>query len=217
MSIQGSVNNLLGGAERSIGVYKYFQNEDYKAAMDVGEFAESYAKENANMAKEKLDTTKAALEANRAERNKNDEELSKLEKDQGAVQQKLMDVIATKGSIRGPGGKFANRQQTIDDLTAKRDAYQTQIEGARARGTAMNEEGAKLINSIAEQENPRNPYSYQAAVTANSNLRQIREAMLLARGGSIFDKEKIIRQFGPKLGEALDSVRTINKDMKGVK
>ena len=79
------------------------------------------------------------------------------------------------------------------------------------------QEGAKLINSIAEQENPRNPYSYQAAVTANSNLRQIREAMLLARGGSIFDKEKIIREFGPKLGEALDSVRDINKSMKGVK
>ena len=122
MSIQGAVNNLFGGAERSIGVYKYFQNEDYKAAMDVGEFAEGYTKENANMAKEKLDTTKAALEANRAESDKNAEELSKLEKDQGAVQQKLMNVIATKGSIRGANGKFQNRQDTIDRLTAERDA-----------------------------------------------------------------------------------------------
>lgn len=217
MSIQGAVNNLFDTSDRAIGKYKYFQNEDYKAAMDVGEFAEQYATENANMANKKLTETKTALEENAMAADKNEKELNKLETAQGAVQQKLMDVVSKKVSPRDSSGRYQKRQDAIDRLTAERDAYQPGIEKARARGAEYGREGASLIKSIAEQENPNNPYSYQAAVTAASNLRQIREAMMLARGGSIFEKEKIIRDFGPKLGDALDSVRTINKNMKGVK
>jgi hypothetical protein len=42
MSIQGSVNSIIGGAERSIGVYKYFVNEDMKNnESSIKKYAES--------------------------------------------------------------------------------------------------------------------------------------------------------------------------------